>query len=36
MEKEKALDINDFVYLLLATLAQNSKIIDLKDKNKKI
>lgn len=36
MEKEKALDINDFVYLLLATLAQNTGTIVFKDKNKKI
>lgn len=36
MEKRKVLDIKDFVYLLLATLAKNTKIIDSRDKNKKI
>lgn len=36
MEQKKVLSISDFVYLLLATLAQDSGIIDLKDKSKKI
>lgn len=36
MENNKILNINDFVYLLLATLAQEPRIIDLKDKSKKI
>ena len=36
MENEKTLSLNDFVYLLLATLAKKSQIIDLNDKSKKI
>lgn len=36
MEKKKVLDINEFVHLLLATIAQNSRTIMLKDKNRKI
>lgn len=36
MENKKALSINEFVYLLLATLAQNPKIFDMKDRSKKI
>lgn len=36
MGNRNALDINDFVYLLLATLAENPKISDLKDRSKKI
>lgn len=35
MENIKALNLNDFTYLMLATLAQESKIIDLRDKTKK-
>ena len=33
MENTNILNIKEFVYLLLATLAQDSKIIDLNDKN---
>ena len=36
MERKNTLDIYDFVLLLLATLAQNSRIIMLEDKNKKV
>jgi len=36
MENKKTLSINEFVYLLLATLAQNSRIFDMKDRSKKI
>lgn len=36
MEDKKTLVIEDFVTLLLATLASNPKIIDLKDKDKRI
>lgn len=36
MENNKTLDINEFVYLLLATLAQNPRTIDTKDRSKKI
>jgi hypothetical protein len=36
MEKKKVLDINEFVHLLLATIAQNSRKIMLKDKKRKI
>lgn len=36
MENNKTLSMNEFVYLLLATLAHNSKISDEKDRSKKI
>ena len=36
MENKKTLNINEFVYLLLATLAQNPIIFDMKDRSKKI
>lgn len=36
MENKKTLDINDFVYLMLASLAQNPRIIDISDRSKKI
>ena len=36
MENNKVITIEDFVYLLLATLANKSKIIDLSDRSKKI
>ena len=36
MENKKTLSINEFVYLLLATLAQNPRIFDMKDRSKKI
>ena len=36
MENKKTLSVNEFVYLLLATLAQNPRIIDIKDRSKKI
>ena len=36
MENNRAININEFVYLLLATLAQNSKTTDFRDQSKKI
>lgn len=36
MENTQELDIKDFVYLMLATLAHNPKIIDYKDRSQKI
>ena len=36
MENKETLSINEFVYLLLATLAQNPRIFDMKDRSKKI
>lgn len=35
MENKKTLSINEFVYLLLATLAQNTRVLDFKYKNQK-
>ena len=36
MENKKGMDLNDFVSLMLVTLAIDSKIIDILNKNKKI
>jgi len=36
IEEKKVLNLKDFVYLLLGTLAKNSQIIDLEDTNKRV